>query len=149
MPAEINRHRKPDWQPLLRRVDQVGVALLVLSALIAMATYWFVSGGHRGQLIEIDRATPLQAVFLVNINEADPAELAQLPGIGKELARRIVASREREGLFLEEQDLLRVNGIGARTLERIHPFLLPMSTSSAGQERFSTTAGPSQVLNVD
>jgi competence protein ComEA len=130
-------------------VDQVGVALLVLSALIAMAAYWFASGGHRGQLIEIDRATPLQAVFLVNINEADPGELAQLPGIGKELARRIVASREREGLFLEEQDLLRVNGMGARTLERIHPFLLPMSTSSAGQERFSTTAGPSQVLSVD
>jgi competence protein ComEA len=130
-------------------VDQFGVALLVLSALIAMAAYWFASGGHRGQLIEIDRATPLQAVFLVNINEADPPELAQLPGIGKELARRIVASREREGLFLEEQDLLRVNGMGARTLERIQPFLLPVSTSSAGQGRFSTTAGPSRVLNVD
>jgi competence protein ComEA len=130
-------------------VDQVGVSLLVLSALIAMAAYWFASGGHRGQLIEIDRATPRKAVFLVDINKADPAELAQLPGIGKELARRIIASREREGLFLEEQDLLRVNGMGARTLERIHPFLLPVSTSSAGQKQFSTTAGPSQVLNVD
>lgn len=149
MPAPINCHGKPDWHPLLRRVDQVGVALLVLFALIAMAAYWFASGGHRGQLIEIDRATPLQAVFLVNINEANPAELAQLPGIGKELARRIVAFREREGLFLEEQDLLRVNGMGPRTLERIHPFLLPMPTSTARQERFSTTAGPSQVHNVD
>ena len=149
MPVQRIFRRKPDWYPLLRRVDQVGVALLVLSALIAMAAYWFASGGHRGQLIEIDRATPLQAVFLVDINKADPAELAQLPGIGKELARRIIVSREREGLFLDEPDLLRVNGMGARTLERIHPFLLPVSTSSAGQGRFSTTAGPSQVLNVD
>ena len=94
MPAENDLHEKSDWRQLLRRVDQVGVALLVLSALAAMAVYWFASGGHRGQLIEIDRAPPLQAVFLVNINEAAPAELTQLPGIGKELARRIVASRE-------------------------------------------------------
>jgi competence protein ComEA len=130
-------------------VDQVAVALLVLSALAAMAVYWFASGGHRGQLIEIDRAPPLQAVFLVNINEAAPAELTQLPGIGKELARRIVVSREREGRFLEERDLLRVNGMGARTLERIHPFLLPMSTFTDGQREFSATAGPSQLLNVD
>ena len=149
MPAENDLHEKLDWRQLLRRVDQVAVALLVLSALAAMAVYWFASGGHRGQLIEIDRAPPLQAVFLVNINEAAPAELTQLPGIGIELARRIVASREREGRFLAERDLLRVNGMGARTLERIHPFLLPMSTFTDGQRQFSTTAGPSQLLNVD
>jgi competence protein ComEA len=149
MPAENDLHEKLDWRQLLRRVDQVAVALLVLSALAAMAVYWFASGGHRGQLIEIDRAPPLQAVFLVNINEAAPAELTQLPGIGKELARRIVVSREREGRFLEERDLLRVNGMGARTLERIHPFLLPMSTFTDGQREFSATAGPSQLLNVD
>ena len=149
MPAENDLHEKLDWRQLLRRVDQVAVALLVLSALAAMAVYWFASGGHRGQLIEIDRAPPLQAIFLVNINEAAPAELTQLPGIGKELARRIVVSREREGRFLEERDLLRVNGMGARTLERIHPFLLPMSTFTDGQREFSATAGPSQLLNVD
>ncbi len=149
MPAENNHHKKPDWPQLLRRVDQAGVAFLVLSALTAMAVYWFATGGHRGQLIEIDRAAPLQAVFLVDINEAAPAELTQLPGIGKELARRIVASREREGWFLEERDLLRVNGMGARTLERIHPFLLPMSAFTDGQRQFSATAGPSQLLDVD
>lgn len=149
MPVPTNRHPKPDWQLFLRRVDQVAVALLVLLALIAMGVYWFVSGGHRGQLIQIDRAVPLEAVFLVNINEAQPAELAQLPGIGKELACRIVASRERDGFFSQEQDLLRVRGVGGRTLERIRPFLLPMSISSVEQGQFSTTAGPSQVLNVD
>jgi hypothetical protein len=56
--------------PLLRRLDQAAVASLVSLALVAMATYWFVHGGHRGELIEIDRAEPLTARYLVDINAA-------------------------------------------------------------------------------
>ena len=37
------------------------VASLVAFALIGMGVYWFVQGGHRGELIEIDRAEPLTA----------------------------------------------------------------------------------------
>ena len=112
--------------PLVRRVDQAVVASLVFAALAGMAAYWFVHGGHRGQLIEIDRAEPLEARYLVDINAAQWPELAELPEIGETLARRIVESRLEEGAYFDHEELLRVNGIGPLTLEKLRPYLLPM-----------------------
>jgi competence protein ComEA len=114
------------WRPLLRRADQAAVAGLVSCALAAMGVYWFVQGGHRGELIEIDRAEPLTARYLVNINKAEWPEFAELPELGETLARRIVESRETAGAFGDHDDLLRVDGIGPRTLERLKPYLMPM-----------------------
>jgi competence protein ComEA len=111
---------------LLRASDQVAVAALVLVALVGMGVYWVAAGGPRGGLIEIDRAAPLTARFQVDINAATWPELAQVPEIGEVLARRIVDARQTDGRFVDHQDLLRVNGIGPRTLEKMTPFLLPM-----------------------
>ena len=95
-------------------------------ALAGMAAYWVIEGGPRGQLIEIDRAEPLTARFLVDINAAGWPELAQLPEVGEVLAQRIVDSRLENGAFADHNDLLRVNGIGPLTLERMRPYLLPL-----------------------
>lgn len=117
--------QKPD-RPLLRRADQATVAVLILLALAGMGVYWVVQGGARGELIEIDRAEPLAAKFLVDINKAEWAELAELPEIGPTLAKRIVATRSSRGPYRDHEDLRRVRGIGALTLQRIKPYLLPM-----------------------
>lgn len=53
-------------------------------------------------------------------------EIAQLPEIGETLARRIVESREAQGPFADHEQLLRVRGIGPRTLDRLRPYLRPM-----------------------
>src|SRR5262245_55862448 len=65
------RPRDGGWRPVLRRMDPAGVSVLVAFALIGMAAYWFVQGEHRGELIEIDRAQPLSAKYLVDINKAE------------------------------------------------------------------------------
>jgi competence protein ComEA len=126
-------------RPLLRRMDQAAVATLVLLALVGMGVYWFVQGGHRGELIEIDRAEPLTARYLVDINAAEWPELAELPELGETLARRIVESRAAAGPFGDHDDLLRVNGIGPRTLDTLRPYLLPMpdqdAVAGSGQEQ--------------
>lgn len=124
-------------RPVLRRLDQAAVALLVLFALLGMGVYWFAQGGHRGELIEIDRADPLTARFLVDINKADWPELAELPDVGETLARRIVDSRVAQGAFRDHNDLRRVRGIGPRTLEKLKPYLLPMPGQQevAGESR--------------
>jgi competence protein ComEA len=123
----------------LRRIDQPAVASLVLLALVAMGVYWLIHGGHRGELIEIDRAEPLTARYLVDINAAEWPELAELPEIGETLARRIVESRQAAGPFGDHDDLLRVQGVGPRTLETLRPYLLPMPDQDAvvggGNER--------------
>jgi competence protein ComEA len=111
---------------LLRRADQAVVAGLVALSLAAMAAYFVVQGGFRGGLIEIDRATPLEARFRVDINQAQWSELSQLPEVGETLARRIVDWRAANGPFKDNNELRRVRGIGPRTLERINPYLLPL-----------------------
>ncbi len=118
--------KREQWRPVLRRLDQAVLAVLVSAALLGMGVYWFVQGGHRGQLIEIDRADPLTARFLVDINKAEWPELATIPNIGETLARRIVDSRAQAGAYRDNDDLRRVRRIGARTLERMKPYLLPI-----------------------
>jgi competence protein ComEA len=113
-------------RPVLRRMDQAVVAVLVLFALAGMGVYWFVQGGPRGDLIEIDRAEPLTAKYLVDINNAEWFEFAELPELGETLARRIVDSRLTNGAFKDHDDLRRVRGIGPLTLEKMKPYLLPL-----------------------
>ncbi len=56
---------------------------------------------------------------LVNINTADTAQLATLPGIGPSLAQRIVKYRKESGAFKTPQDLGKVKGIGEKKLAKI------------------------------
>ncbi|HEY1783980.1 MAG TPA: helix-hairpin-helix domain-containing protein [Pirellulales bacterium] len=114
---------------LLRRADQLSVAALTLSALVALVGWWISHGGAGGRLIEIQHAPAQTAQFLVDINQADWPELTALPGVGETLAKRIVAVRRDRGPFADHNELGRVPGIGPRTLERVRPYLLPMAES--------------------
>lgn len=100
--------------------------VLVSSALAMTICYWLYQGGHQGKLIEIDRASPLEAKFLVDINRADWPEIIQLPGLGEVLAQRVLAERGANGPFRDVDDLVRVDGIGVKTLEKIRPYLMPI-----------------------
>ena len=55
-------------------------------------------------------------------NRADAETLAALPGIGPARAAAIVAGRA-SGPYRAPRDLLRVHGIGPKTVERLRPFL--------------------------
>lgn len=55
----------------------------------------------------------------VNINTADAATLEALPGIGPELAQRILDYRQAHGPFARIEGLLDVPGIGPGILEKI------------------------------
>lgn len=91
-----------------------------------MVSAWLYRGGHRGELIHIDRAPPLQAQFQVDVNRADWPELIQLPGIGETLARRMIRERTDNGPFRDLDEVTRVEGIGLRTLDKMRPYLLPI-----------------------
>jgi competence protein ComEA len=117
----------PSW---IKRSQQQSLLVLVASCLVLMASYWLYLGGHRGRLIEIDRADPLTATYAVDVNRADWPEIVQLPGVGETLARRIISDRREHGPFRDIDDLDRVDGIGLRTLERIRPYLMPIPKDS-------------------
>jgi len=55
----------------------------------------------------------------VDINKADAATIAkELNGIGLSKAQAIVAWREKNGSFKSVDDLRKIKGIGAKTLEK-------------------------------
>ena len=121
----------PTRSHLIRRAEQLFLAIVVALSLAAMMVAWAFQQGQRQGLIEIERAEPVDIQYLVDINSAGWPELAQLPQIGETLARRIVESREAEGPFRDHDDLQRVRGIGPKTLEGIQPYLLPMPDAEA------------------
>jgi competence protein ComEA len=102
---------------------------MLLMALVAMAGYWLVQGGATGRLVELRDAQRQTVTFQIDINRAQWPELTLLPDIGETLARRIVDSREKEGPFRSHDDLRRVRGIGAKTMEKLRPFLAPVGES--------------------
>ena len=119
----------PHW--LLHRADQVTAAILIAVGLLAVIGWWIDHNRTRWRTVEIERAEPQTASFQVDINKANWPELATLPGVGRKLAERIVQSREQNGLYTDLDDLRRVRGIGARTLETLRPYLRPMPRREA------------------
>ena len=60
----------------------------------------------------------------VDINTAGASELESVPGIGKSLAQRILTFREKNGAFSSVDDLLKVQGIGEKSLQHLRPYLV-------------------------
>ena len=58
----------------------------------------------------------------ININHANQTELQKLPGIGPKLSQRILDERAK-ARFKSIDDLRRVPGIGAKTLEKLRPYV--------------------------
>jgi competence protein ComEA len=57
---------------------------------------------------------------LIDVNRATSDELQALPGIGPTLSARIIETRGKQP-FRTVDDLRRVSGIGAKTLDRLRP----------------------------
>src|SRR5438309_2999452 len=100
MPATSPKPDHRSWPRLiLRRADQAVAAAVITASLIAMAGWWTWQGQLRGRLIDIERAEPIAIDFKIDVNRADWPELALMPNIGEQLAKRIVTDRQERGPF--------------------------------------------------
>ena len=90
------------------RWGAAAAALLVLLAAIAASASPVAAG----------QASAKEKPALVDINTASAAELENLPGIGPSLAKRIVEYRDKNGPFASVDDLLKIQGIGEKSLAR-------------------------------
>ncbi len=72
----------------------------------------------------------------VILNRANASELTLLPGVGKKRAEKIVALRTKLKRFKRATDLLRIRGIGIKSLRKMLPHLVldpPTAEASGGQ----------------
>ena len=92
----------------------------ILTAVLGMGICMPFVAGKAGALFISEETKPIQPI---DINRATEAEFAELPGIGPELARRIVAFREKHGAFRRVEDLLVIRGMGRKKWKAIRPYL--------------------------
>lgn len=90
------------------------------------------------------------ATFVVDINTADRITLAGLPGLGPQIAQRVVEHRQTHGRFVSPEDLIQVKGIGPGKMARLRPYLIagphvatPAEDSSLTQRK---QASPTSII---
>ena len=111
----------------------LGVFLAVLLGLLAVRGY----GNRLGA-----RPTEPVAVDLTDLNSADQAELAQVPGVGPKMAEAIGVHRQVHGPFKSVEELKNVRGVGPITFEKVRPHFragsLPAAPAGITSTSFSS-----------
>jgi comEA protein len=98
-------------------VPEFEIGTLPKDSLVSTAATPMESGEPPAENITV------QSLGIININTASKEELTALPKIGPVTAERIIRYREDYGPFRAMDDLLKIKGIGPKTLERIRPFV--------------------------
>ena len=84
--------------------------------------------------------------FPIDVNKASKEDLEKLPMIGPVKAKAIVDYREKNGPFKNVEDLLKVSGIGKKTLERIRDYIV---VSGASRSEISPGVENVDKINVN
>ncbi len=126
----------PQWQQAWTGAAQWTVCVLLAATVLVLAL--------RGLLDW--HAAPRQPyadwAYRLDLNRARAPELAQVPGLGPQLANRIEEYQQVNGGFQQVDDLRQVPGIGPATLERLRPWVYVSSPASPGPSSKSAAKSP-------
>jgi competence protein ComEA len=67
--------------------------------------------------------TAAAAKATLNLNSATVDQLADLPGVGKATAQRILEYRQKNGGFKKIEELMNVKGIGEKSFLKLKPMI--------------------------
>ena len=114
----MNHRNKPSV--VLSQSRWLPVLSLLVSMLFAGAAQAEENKSVGSSKVSAQKAAPSG---VVNINTATEEELGRLPGIGPSKAQAILKLREHMGSFKRVESLLRVRGIGRKTLRKLSPMI--------------------------
>jgi competence protein ComEA len=120
-PSEPSVRLPSDPAPAWSRSAQ-GTAVLLLGLALALLA-WHAWQTQNGRCRPSTLETPDLISPALDLNQADRAQLLQLPGVGDNLARRIEAYRTEHRGFRDVDELRNVAGIGPKMLEKLRPLL--------------------------
>jgi len=96
--------------------------LIVLAAgLVALGTVLGGNAVRRSKVVTLPDDPNLEV--RLNLNDATPADLETLPGVGTALAGRIDAYRKAYGPFRSVDDLGQIPGFSEKLVQALRPFL--------------------------
>jgi competence protein ComEA len=128
---------RPEGQEWLRawpRQAQLAAAFLLGAVTMLLLTYGLAAARWTTRPTNLLRGQESGFETRIDLNQADRAELLQLPGIGSHLADRIEKNREENGPFKNQSDLTRVPGIGSATAERLRPWIRVVDDETVATE---------------
>lgn len=104
----------------IARAEWLLLAVTALFLCLLLALFWrdrtAMTPDRTGTAVETEIQVPQEDIqpdlSPLDLNSATAEELAQLPGIGEELARRIVEYRAENGPFEAVEEIMEVSGIG-------------------------------------
>ena len=106
------------------KVTKAELALLLAAAGFLLALFLLRASDGRGASVTPQRNLPPEtAPEKIDHNRADAEELQTLPGIGEELAERIVCRRAENGAFESVEEIRSVDGIGEKKYEAIRELI--------------------------
>ena len=105
----------------MKRLSREAIAILILAGILVIGISIGVVRHSFRSKIELEAVS--QAPMRIPLNKATEEDLCRLPGIGEELAARIVAYRNEHGNFSHVDSLLNVEGIGEVKVTEIKPYL--------------------------
>ena len=112
----------PNKQSIMSLLLGIGccVAMMVIMLSNANAAPCFDSAqsAYRYLLAQETSQTQARTQSIININRATEGELTLLHGIGSSKAQAIILYREMFGRFKTVDELTKVKGIGAKTVEK-------------------------------
>ena len=109
------------WMPGLPHYFFIGVFMKRL--LIALLMVCVLGVVAPVVLIAAESVDTVKQDVKVSLNAGSVVDFQALPGIGEVTAERIVAFRDQNGPFGSVDDLVKVKGVGAKTLEKIRSML--------------------------
>lgn len=104
----------------IARAEWLLLAVTALFLCLLLALFWrdrtAMTPDRTGTAVETEIQVPQEDIqpdlSPLDLNSATAEELAQLPGIGEKLARRIVEYRAENGPFEAVEEIMEVSGIG-------------------------------------
>ena len=105
-----------------RRAICVGLMAAAVAALLGSLPYeeLFPAPARYASIHAADEVPAMYGFSADSVfNTGTAQDLEQFPGIGKVLSRRIVEGRSILGDYRIPEDLLLVNGIGSKTLQKV------------------------------
>lgn len=129
---EKGLHRKTNHSMLGFTRREIGVLLFLIIGFVVGLGVWMYREHWEplpqiSEEIEEKRQTDEEEIerkIQVSLNQATQKELETIPGIGPMIAKRIVLYREQWGDFHSIDELVNVQGIGKKTIEKMKPYLI-------------------------